>query len=208
MSTDHKMGQSLSRPTEFTRQATATLTAAALAARNSQLATRKRSLTTTTQRNAAWTGGGQKHHLIALGLHTQKSRRDAPIVNNDTTLTMTETSPLEALEALHRELVAICDHRFESLQILEQELNTHAEAFQRLLDKPPRSDKSRSVVKTGMLGLQVNGHLADLRRTLDTLMLTISASQASSLLMTRNTPLMPPSRRMPSSWPTKSISTR
>lgn len=62
---------------------------------------------------------------------------------------MTETSPLEALEALHRELVAVCEHRFESLHILEQELDAHTQAFRKLLDKPARSEKSRNAVKTG-----------------------------------------------------------
>lgn len=64
---------------------------------------------------------------------------------------MSETSPLESLEALHRELVAVCEHRFESLHILEQELDAHAQAFRKLLDKPARSETSRNVVKTGML---------------------------------------------------------
>lgn len=83
---------------------------------------------------------------IILGPQTQ-SRRDAPIV--DSNLTMTEISPLDALEALHRELVAVCDHRFESLHVLEQELDSHAQAFRKLLDKPTRSEKSRAAVKTG-----------------------------------------------------------
>lgn len=62
---------------------------------------------------------------------------------------MTEISPLDALEALHRELVAVCEHRFESLHVLELELDAHAQAFKRLLDKPARSDKSRNAVRTG-----------------------------------------------------------
>ncbi|CAN8096727.1 unnamed protein product [Discula destructiva] len=64
---------------------------------------------------------------------------------------MTESSPLEALEALHRELVAVCEHRFESLHVLEQELDAHAQAFKKLLDKPPRSENSRNAVKTGKI---------------------------------------------------------
>lgn len=63
---------------------------------------------------------------------------------------MSETSPLEALEALHRELVAVCEHRFETFHILEQELDAHAQAFQKLLDKPVRSETSRNAVKSGM----------------------------------------------------------
>lgn len=81
-----------------------------------------------------------------MGLQIQR-RRHATIFDCD--LTMTETSPLDALEALHRELVAVCEHRFESLHILEQELDSHAQAFRKLLDKPARSEKSRNAVKTG-----------------------------------------------------------
>lgn len=62
---------------------------------------------------------------------------------------MTDRTPLDGLEALHRELVAVCEHRFESLHILEQELDAHAQAFKKLLDKPPRSNLSREVVKSG-----------------------------------------------------------
>lgn len=71
---------------------------------------------------------------------------------------MTESSPLEALEALHRELVAVCEHRFETLHVLEQELDAHAQAFKKLLDKPARSEKSRNAVKTGTLHAQCAKH--------------------------------------------------
>lgn len=64
---------------------------------------------------------------------------------------MAEVTPLDALEALHRELVAVCEHRFESLHILELQLDAHAQAFKKLLDKKPRSNASRDVVKTGPL---------------------------------------------------------
>lgn len=62
---------------------------------------------------------------------------------------MSEINPLEALKALHRDLVAACERRNESLHILEQALDAHAQAFRKLLDKPPRSNKSRDVVKSG-----------------------------------------------------------
>lgn len=67
---------------------------------------------------------------------------------------MAEVTALDGLEALHRELVAACEHRFESLHLLEQELDAHAEAFKKLLDKRPRSNASRDVVKTGSLHLE------------------------------------------------------
>jgi nuclear pore complex protein Nup205 len=62
---------------------------------------------------------------------------------------MAEVTALDGLQALHRELVAACEHRFESLHLLEQELDAHAEAFKKLLDKRPRSNASRDAVKTG-----------------------------------------------------------
>ncbi|KAI3399397.1 hypothetical protein diail_7124 [Diaporthe ilicicola] len=64
---------------------------------------------------------------------------------------MAEVTALDSLEALHRELVAVCEHRFESLHILEQELDAHAEAFKKLLDKRTRSNASRDVVRTGKI---------------------------------------------------------
>ncbi|KAF3770338.1 hypothetical protein M406DRAFT_336028 [Cryphonectria parasitica EP155] len=67
---------------------------------------------------------------------------------------MTEISPLDALEALHRELTAVLDHRFESLHILEQQLDAHAQAFRKLLDKPAKTEKSRSALKTGKVTIE------------------------------------------------------
>ena len=62
---------------------------------------------------------------------------------------MAEVTALDALEALHRELVAVCEHRFESLHILELQLDAHKQAFKKLLDKNPRNNASRDVVKSG-----------------------------------------------------------
>ncbi|KAK7737793.1 hypothetical protein SLS53_006413 [Cytospora paraplurivora] len=64
---------------------------------------------------------------------------------------MAEVTPLDALEALHRELVAVCEHRFETLHILELQLDAHAQAFKKLLDKKPRSNASRDAIKTGKI---------------------------------------------------------
>lgn len=62
---------------------------------------------------------------------------------------MTEINPLDALEALHRELVAVLEHRFESLHVLELQLDAHAQAFKKLLDKPAKNEGSRNAIKTG-----------------------------------------------------------
>lgn len=64
---------------------------------------------------------------------------------------MSEATALEALQALHRDLVAVCDHRFESLQALEQQLDAHAAAFKELLNKPPRRTESRNAVTSGKI---------------------------------------------------------
>ena len=61
---------------------------------------------------------------------------------------MAELGVLEGLQALHRELLAICEHRFENLHVLEQSLQAHAEAFRKFLDKPPRSNESRTAVSS------------------------------------------------------------
>lgn len=62
---------------------------------------------------------------------------------------MSDPGSLEALQALHRDLVSVCERRFESLQLLEQSLQAHAEAFKTLLDKPARDTKSRTAVQSG-----------------------------------------------------------
>ena len=71
---------------------------------------------------------------------------------------MSEATALEALQALHRDLVAVCDHRFESLQALEQQLDAHAAAFKELLNKPPRRTESRNAVNSGAWSWQRFGH--------------------------------------------------
>ncbi|PSR78098.1 nucleoporin Nup186/Nup192/Nup205 [Coniella lustricola] len=67
---------------------------------------------------------------------------------------MTEINPLDALEALHRELVAVIEHRFESLHVLELQLDAHAQAFKKLLDKPAKNEGSRNTIKTGKLAVE------------------------------------------------------
>jgi nuclear pore complex protein Nup205 len=64
---------------------------------------------------------------------------------------MAELASLESLQALHHDLTAICERRFENLQLLEQSLQDHAEAFRKLLTKPTRNAKSRSAVESGTI---------------------------------------------------------
>jgi hypothetical protein len=66
---------------------------------------------------------------------------------------MSELGALEGLQALHRELLAACEHRFENVEWLEQLLLAHSDAFKKLLDKPARDAKSRSAVQSGWFNL-------------------------------------------------------
>jgi nuclear pore complex protein Nup205 len=62
---------------------------------------------------------------------------------------MSELRALEALQALHAELVAVRQHRYEGLQVLEQLLDAQTDAFEKLIDKPPRNSANRSALGTG-----------------------------------------------------------
>ncbi|CAK7265473.1 hypothetical protein SEPCBS57363_001601 [Sporothrix epigloea] len=64
---------------------------------------------------------------------------------------MADISTLEALQALHRELVALTEHRYDSLEALDIGLQSHATAFQNLIDKKPRKAESRQVVESGKI---------------------------------------------------------
>ncbi|CAK7199067.1 hypothetical protein SEUCBS139899_001735 [Sporothrix eucalyptigena] len=66
---------------------------------------------------------------------------------------MADASMLEALQALHRELVAISEHRYEGLEALDAGLQDHATAFQNLIDKKPRSSESRKAVESGKIAI-------------------------------------------------------
>ncbi|KAB5557905.1 nucleoporin Nup186/Nup192/Nup205 [Coniochaeta sp. 2T2.1] len=61
---------------------------------------------------------------------------------------------LESLQSLHRELLAVCQHRFENVEVLRLSLLEHADAFKRLLDKPARDSKSRSTVQSGKIKIK------------------------------------------------------
>ncbi|KAL1838365.1 hypothetical protein VTJ49DRAFT_2774 [Mycothermus thermophilus] len=62
---------------------------------------------------------------------------------------MSELRPLEALQALHAELVAVRQHRYNNLPVLEQLLEAQTPAFQKLIDKPPRNSAHRAELGTG-----------------------------------------------------------
>jgi nuclear pore complex protein Nup205 len=59
---------------------------------------------------------------------------------------MSDLRPLEALQALHGELLAVCQHRYEGLQTLELLLEENARSFKRFLDKKGRSQDGRGKV--------------------------------------------------------------
>ncbi|KAK3990244.1 nucleoporin Nup186/Nup192/Nup205 [Cladorrhinum sp. PSN332] len=64
---------------------------------------------------------------------------------------MSDFRPLEGLQALHAELVAVRQHRLDNLQTLEALLEAHTEAFRKLLDKPPRNSANRSSLGTNKI---------------------------------------------------------
>ncbi|KAK4106052.1 hypothetical protein N658DRAFT_415457 [Parathielavia hyrcaniae] len=64
---------------------------------------------------------------------------------------MSELRALEALQALHGELVAVRKHRYEGLQVLEQLLVEQSDAFEKLIDKPPRNSANRAALGTGKI---------------------------------------------------------
>lgn len=63
---------------------------------------------------------------------------------------MAEANALEALQALHTNLVALAEHRIIDLEILRQLLDLQGPSFQDLLDKPARRKESRDAVQSGM----------------------------------------------------------
>ncbi|EPE10353.1 nuclear pore complex subunit [Ophiostoma piceae UAMH 11346] len=64
---------------------------------------------------------------------------------------MSDPSTLEDLQALHRELVAVSEHRYDNLEALDISLQDHAAQFQKLLDKRPRKAESRKAVESGKI---------------------------------------------------------
>ncbi len=62
---------------------------------------------------------------------------------------MSDLRALEALQALHGELVAVRQHRYEGLQTLDQLLDAQSDTFKKLIDKPPRNSANRTALGTG-----------------------------------------------------------
>lgn len=58
---------------------------------------------------------------------------------------------LEALQAIHRDLVAVSEHRLDNIQALGEALESNAGQFEKLLDKTARSAASREAVNSGSL---------------------------------------------------------
>jgi len=63
---------------------------------------------------------------------------------------MTDSDSLEALQGLHRDLLALTESRLPIVDRLCAELEAQIEEFRNLLDKPGRSDKSRQTIAAGM----------------------------------------------------------
>lgn len=57
---------------------------------------------------------------------------------------------LESLQALHQDLIALEEGQLRNIDKLCDEIRAHVEAFRRLLDKPPKSDASRTKLNSGI----------------------------------------------------------
>lgn len=62
---------------------------------------------------------------------------------------MADTDSLEALQGLHRDLLALSEARLPNIGRLEVELFARVDEFKKLLDKPRKNDKSREALKSG-----------------------------------------------------------
>ncbi|KAL8942978.1 MAG: hypothetical protein Q9216_001334 [Gyalolechia sp. 2 TL-2023] len=58
---------------------------------------------------------------------------------------------LDSLRTLHQDLIALGDGQLRNIDKLCDELRSHVEAFRKLLDKPPKSDASRTKLNSGTL---------------------------------------------------------
>lgn len=61
---------------------------------------------------------------------------------------------LDGLRALHQDLIALEEGQLRNIDKLCDELRSHVEAFRKLLDKPPKSDASRTKLNSGNVALR------------------------------------------------------
>jgi nuclear pore complex protein Nup205 len=62
---------------------------------------------------------------------------------------MAEADSLEALQGLHRDLLAFCENRLQDIDRLVEELESRIEEFRGLLDKKPKAEQSRRQLSQG-----------------------------------------------------------
>lgn len=65
---------------------------------------------------------------------------------------MADDESLQALEALHRDLVALVDNRLTALDRLRQNLEDHLEQLKALVTKRGKNDQSRKALSSGTYG--------------------------------------------------------
>jgi len=63
---------------------------------------------------------------------------------------MTANDSLEALQGLHRDLLALSENRLNAIERLLGELESRIDEFRNLLNKKPKSDLSRQKLSKGM----------------------------------------------------------
>lgn len=63
---------------------------------------------------------------------------------------MADDESLQALEALHRDLVALVDNRLTALDRLRENLEIHLEQLRQLVGKNGKNDQSRKALCSGM----------------------------------------------------------
>lgn len=67
---------------------------------------------------------------------------------------MAELRKFESLYALHTELQAVSQQRYEELQTVEQLLEQHADSFSKFLDKPARNATHRTNLQSGKVKVE------------------------------------------------------
>jgi len=63
---------------------------------------------------------------------------------------MAANDSLEALQGLHRDLLALSENRLKAIERLLGELESRIDEFRNLLDKKSKSDLSRQKLSKGM----------------------------------------------------------